>query len=48
MKLLVAPALKGVGMSLLTAGMFVVLMQMLASFSNYSAIIATFDADKTG
>ena len=42
-KLMVAPALKGVALSLLTAGMFVVLMHFLSSLTNYSAISSSYN-----
>jgi archaellum biogenesis protein FlaJ (TadC family) len=47
-KLMVSPALKGVLYSMLTAGIFVLLMHLIAFFTNFSGIFATFDADYTG
>ena len=47
-KLIVAPAIKGVALSLITAGNFIILMHLISNYSNFSGIIATFDSNQSG
>jgi hypothetical protein len=47
-KLIVAPAIKGISLSLITAGSFIILMHLISSYSRFSAISATFDSDLSG
>jgi len=47
-KLMVVPAIKGVALSLVTAGNFIILMHLVSNYSNFSAIIGTFDSNLSG
>jgi hypothetical protein len=48
MKIMLAPAMKGTGYGLLTGGGLTVFIHILSYYTNYSAIIATYDSDYSG
>jgi len=45
---MVAPALKGIGYGLLTAGGMTIFVHIISFYTNYSAFTATYDADYSG
>jgi hypothetical protein len=48
LKFMISPAMKGTAYTLMTAGVVAMLIHMFSFYTNYSGLLATYDADYSG